>query len=269
MNLTTYDSVLRCVREFGQESEDRTGVGTLSLFGVTYRHSLANGFPAVTTKRLFFRGVVEELCWFLRGSSDVRELHEKNVHIWDEWMKPDGTIGPGYGTMWRSFPAPDGKNVDQISNLVEAIRKTPDSRRLLVSAWHPALVGEQALPPCHYAFQVYVRNGKLSLMWQQRSADVFLGLPFNIAEYAVLAHLLARLTGYEVGDLIGNLGDTHVYLNHLEQADLQLSRAPMPLPTIELSDRIDKDFDLRCLCAEDVRLVGYKHHPHIEAPVAV
>lgn len=269
MHLTNYESVLRCVRDFGSPRTDRTGVGTLSLFGVTYRHNLAQGFPAVTTKRLFFRGVVEELCWFLRGSSDVTELQKRGVRIWDEWMKPDGTIGPGYGTMWRSFPSPDGKGVDQISELVDAIRKTPNSRRLLVSAWNPALVSEQALPPCHYAFQVYVHDGKLSLMWQQRSADVFLGLPFNIAEYAVLAHLLARMTGYEVGDLIGNLGDAHVYANHTEQADLMLSRAPMPLPQIELSSRIGEDFDLRDLCAEDVRLVGYKHHPHIEAPVAV
>jgi thymidylate synthase len=249
----------------GARREDRTGTGTLSLFGRQMRFDLAQGFPLLTTKKVHFRSIVLELAWFLRGSTNVRWLQERGCSIWDEWADADGELGPVYGRQWRSWAAPDGRVIDQIAALIEGLTSNPDSRRHIVTAWNPAEVGAMALPPCHCLFQFYVAGGRLSCQLYQRSADVFLGLPFNIASYALLTHLLAKVTDLAPGDLVITLGDAHLYLNHLEQARRQIARPPWPFPTLRLADT----FDLYALEETDASLEGYRAHPAIRAPIAV
>ena len=250
----------------GTKKTDRTGTGTLSVFGHQMRFDLAEGFPMVTTKKLHLKSIVHELLWFLAGDTNIRYLKENGVRIWDEWADENGDLGPVYGYQWRSWPAPDGRSIDQIAKLLDMIRTTPDSRRLMVSAWNPALVDEMALPPCHALFQFYVADGKLSCQLYQRSADVFLGVPFNIASYALLTMMVAQVTGYEPGDFVHSFGDAHLYTNHLEQAREQLSRAPRALPTMTLNPDVKDLFAFRF---EDFTLTGYDPHPHIKAAVAV
>jgi thymidylate synthase len=260
-----YLDLLRHVLDNGVEKGDRTGTGTLSVFGYQSRYDLREGFPAVTTKKLHLRSVVGELIWFLSGSTNVKWLHENNISIWDEWADADGELGPVYGYQWRSWPTPDGRHVDQIAGVIESIKKNPDSRRHIVNAWNVADVDTMALPPCHTMFQFYVAEGRLSCQLYQRSADIFLGVPFNIASYALLTHLVAQQTGLEVGDFVHTLGDAHLYLNHLDQARLQLTREPRPLPTLKLTPRDSIDsYEIA-----DVELVGYDPHPAIKAPIAV
>jgi len=261
-----YLALLRHVREHGVRKSDRTGTGTLSVFGWQTRFDLGLGFPLLTTKRLHLRSIVHELLWFLRGETNLRYLHENGVTIWDEWADPQGELGPIYGHQWRSWPTCEGGGVDQISEVVDQIRRTPDSRRLIVSAWNVADLPKMALPPCHLLFQFYVAEGRLSCQLYQRSADVFLGVPFNIASYALLTMMVAQAAGLRPGDFVHTLGDAHLYLNHLEQADLQLGREPRPLPQIRLNPAVRSVFDFRF---EDVELIGYDPHPHIRAPVAV
>ena len=261
-----YLDLMRRIRADGVAKGDRTGTGTLSVFGHQMRFDLAHGFPLVTTKKMFVKGIVHELLWFLSGSTNVRYLQERGVHIWDEWANEHGELGPVYGSQWRSWPAPDGGTIDQISKVVEQIKKSPDSRRLIVSAWNVAEVDSMALPPCHTLFQFYVANGKLSCQLYQRSADVFLGVPFNIASYALLTMLMAQVTGLEAGEFIHTLGDAHLYMNHLEQADEQLTRTPFPLPRIEINPAVKHIF---AFTYEDFRLRDYKSHPAIKAPIAV
>jgi thymidylate synthase len=260
-----YLELLRHVLDHGVEKTDRTGTGTLSVFGHQSRYDLRAGFPAVTTKKLQLRSVVGELIWFLSGSTNVKWLHENNIGIWDEWADANGELGPVYGYQWRSWPTPDGRNVDQIAAVIESIRTKPDSRRHIVNAWNVADVDDMALPPCHTMFQFYVAEGRLSCQLYQRSADIFLGVPFNIASYALLTHMIAQQTGLEVGDFVHTLGDAHIYLNHLEQVKLQLTREPRPLPTLALTrrDSID-DYQI-----SDVVLENYDPHPWIKAPIAV
>jgi thymidylate synthase len=249
----------------GVEKGDRTGTGTLSVFGHQARYDLTAGFPAVTTKKLHLRSVVGELIWFLSGSTNVKWLQENGISIWDEWADADGELGPVYGYQWRSWPTPDGRHIDQLAKVIESIKANPDSRRHIVTAWNVADVDEMALPPCHMMFQFYVADGRLSCQLYQRSADIFLGVPFNIASYALLTHMVAQQTGLEVGDFVHTLGDAHLYLNHVEQAKLQLSREPRPLPTLELTPRDSIDgYEIA-----DVQLVGYDPHPGIKAPIAV
>jgi thymidylate synthase len=249
----------------GVEKGDRTGTGTLSVFGHQARYDLTAGFPAVTTKKLHLRSVVGELIWFLSGSTNVKWLQENGISIWDEWADADGELGPVYGYQWRSWPTPDGRHIDQLAKVIESIKTNPDSRRHIVSAWNVADVDEMALPPCHMMFQFYVADGRLSCQLYQRSADIFLGVPFNIASYALLTHMVAQQTGLEVGDFVHTLGDAHLYLNHVEQAKLQLTREPRPLPTLELTPRDSIDgYEIA-----DVQLVGYDPHPGIKAPIAV
>jgi thymidylate synthase len=249
----------------GVEKGDRTGTGTLSVFGHQARYDLTAGFPAVTTKKLHLRSVVGELIWFLSGSTNVKWLQENGISIWDEWADADGELGPVYGYQWRSWPTPDGRHIDQLAKVIESIKTNPDSRRHIVTAWNVADVDEMALPPCHMMFQFYVADGRLSCQLYQRSADIFLGVPFNIASYALLTHMVAQQTGLEVGDFVHTLGDAHLYLNHVEQAKLQLSREPRPLPTLELTPRDSIDgYEIA-----DVQLVGYDPHPGIKAPIAV
>ena len=258
------DLVQRILSE-GTAKGDRTGTGTLSVFGHQMRFDLAEGFPAVTTKKLHVHAVVGELLWFLRGDTNVRWLQERGITIWDEWADENGDLGPVYGSQWRSWPTPDGGHVDQIARVVESIRTNPDSRRHLVSAWNVAEVDDMALPPCHTMFQFYVADGRLSCQLYQRSADVFLGVPFNIASYALLTHMVAQVADLEVGDFVHTLGDAHLYLNHLDQARLQLTREPRPLPTLQLAPRTRlEDYEL-----SDVVLAGYDPHPLIKAPIAV
>ena len=260
-----YEDLLRDVLEHGTPKEDRTGTGTLSVFGRQLRYDLSKGFPVVTTKRVHLKSVVGELLWFLSGSSNVKWLQDNGIRIWNEWADEDGELGPVYGVQWRSWPGPDGVGIDQMSELVEAIKTNPDSRRLIVSAWNVSQLPDMALMPCHAFFQVYVADGKLSLQLYQRSADLFLGVPFNIASYALLTHMLAQQTGLAVGDFIWTGGDCHIYSNHLEQVREQLSREPYPFPELELvpaRSLFDYDFD-------SVRVPGYEHHPAIKAPVAV
>jgi thymidylate synthase len=264
--MESYLALLRDVRRNGVRKSDRTGVGTLSVFGRQLRFDLAAGFPAVTTKRLHWKAVLHELLWFLRGDTNVGYLHEHGVTIWDDWADAEGELGPIYGAQWRSWPAPDGSTVDQMSQVIDEIKKNPDSRRLIVSAWNPAEIARMALPPCHVMFQFYVAGGRLSCQLYQRSADLFLGVPFNIASYALLTRMVAQVTGLEPGDFVHTFGDAHLYLNHLEQADLQLSRATYPAPRLELAPGVRSLFDFR---AEHVRLVDYRSHPAIPAPVAV
>ncbi len=261
-----YLDLMRHVRENGVRKEDRTGTGTLSVFGYQMRFDLAEGFPVVTTKKLHLRSIIHELLWFLRGETNLRYLHENGVTIWDEWADEAGDLGPIYGHQWRSWPTPDGGTIDQIAQVVEQLRNNPDSRRIIVSAWNVADLERMALPPCHAFFQFYVAEGRLSCQLYQRSADIFLGVPFNIASYALLTLMMAQVTGLRPGEFIHTLGDAHLYLNHLEQADLQLSREPYPLPRMVINPQVREIFDFRF---EDFELQEYCCHPHIKAPVAV
>ncbi|MEL7938012.1 thymidylate synthase [Pseudomonas delhiensis] len=261
-----YLDLMRHVREHGTFKSDRTGTGTYSVFGHQMRFDLGEGFPLVTTKKCHLKSIVHELLWFLKGSTNIAYLKENGVSIWDEWADENGELGPVYGYQWRSWPAPDGRHIDQIANLMTMLKNNPDSRRLIVSAWNPALIDEMALPPCHALFQFYVADGKLSCQLYQRSADIFLGVPFNIASYALLTLMVAQVAGLQPGDFIWTGGDCHLYANHLEQADLQLTREPLPLPTMKLNPAVKDLFDFRF---EDFELVGYEAHPHIKAPVAV
>ena len=261
-----YLDLMRHVLEHGVRKEDRTGTGTLSVFGHQMRFDLAQGFPLLTTKKLHLRSIIHELLWFLRGDSNVRYLHEHGVTIWDEWADANGELGPIYGCQWRSWPAPDGRHVDQIRQVLELIRNDPDSRRILVSAWNVGELDRMALPPCHVLFQFYVAEGRLSCQLYQRSADIFLGVPFNIASYALLTRMVAQVAGLAPGEFIHTLGDAHLYRNHCEQARLQLTREPRPLPQINVNPRVD---DLFAFQFEDFELVNYDPHPHIKAPVAV
>ena len=261
-----YLDMMRLVRETGARKEDRTGTGTLSVFGHQMRFDLSRGFPLVTTKKLHLRSIIHELLWFLSGDSNIRYLKENGVSIWDEWADEDGDLGPIYGVQWRSWPTPDGGSIDQVAQVVRQIRETPDSRRILLSAWNVAEIDNMALPPCHCLFQFYVADGKLSCQLYQRSCDIFLGVPFNIASYALLTHMLAQQTDLGVGDFVWTGGDCHLYLNHLEQADEQLAREPLPLPTLAIRRRPDSIFDYRF---EDFEILNYESHPHIKAAVAV
>ncbi|STO12233.1 Thymidylate synthase [[Flavobacterium] thermophilum] len=264
--LRQYLQLLEDILENGVEKEDRTGVGTLSVFGRQLRFNLQDGFPLVTTKKLHIRSIIYELLWFLKGDTNVRYLQENGVTIWDEWADENGDLGPIYGAQWRSWKGADGKTIDQIAWVVEEIKRNPHSRRLLVSAWNVAELDEMKLPPCHYAFQFYVANGRLSCMWQQRSVDTFLGLPFNIASYALLTHMIAQQCDLDVGELIFTGGDVHLYKNHLEQAKLQLTREPRPLPKLVIKRKPPSIFDYEY---DDFEIVGYDPHPAIKAPVAV
>jgi thymidylate synthase len=261
-----YLDLLRHVRDHGTAKSDRTGTGTMSVFGHQMRFDLAEGFPLVTTKKLHLKSIIHELIWFLAGDTNTAYLKANGVSIWDEWADANGDLGPVYGKQWRSWAAPDGRIVDQIGQAVETIRTNPDSRRIIVSAWNPADIPAMALAPCHCLFQFYVANGRLSCQLYQRSADVFLGVPFNIASYAALTMMMAQVTGLEPGEFVHTFGDAHLYLNHLEQADLQLSRTPRPLPRLEINPDVRSIFEFRY---EDFKLVGYDPHPHIKAPVAV
>lgn len=261
-----YLDLMRHVRDNGLRRTDRTGTGTISIFGYQMRFDLAEGFPVVTTKKLHLRSIIHELLWFLKGDTNIRYLKENGVSIWDEWADENGDLGPVYGSQWRSWPAPNGQKIDQISNVIEQIRRNPDSRRLIVSAWNPAEVDNMALPPCHSLFQFYVSDGKLSCQLYQRSADILLGVPFNIASYALLTLMIAQVCDLEPGDFIHTFGDAHLYLNHLEQVDLQLSREPYPLPTMTLNPEIRSVFDFTY---DDITLNDYQSHPAIKAPIAV
>jgi len=261
-----YLELMRRVRTEGVRKTDRTGRGTLSIFGHQMRFDLARGFPLVTTKKLHVKSIIHELIWFLRGDTNIAYLKENGVSIWDEWADENGDLGPIYGKQWRSWAAPDGRTIDQIADAVELLRTNPDSRRIIVSAWNPADLPQMALAPCHCLFQFYVADGRLSCQLYQRSADVFLGVPFNIASYALLTLMVAQVTGLQPGEFIHTFGDAHLYLNHLEQADLQLTRTPRPLPTMRLNPEVKDIFAFRY---EDFELIGYDPHPHIKAPVAV
>ena len=260
-----YLDLLRATRQQGVYKADRTGTGTYSLFGWQMRFDLAEGFPLVTSKKVHLRSIIHELLWFLKGDTNIQYLRDNKVTIWDEWADEQGNLGPVYGAQWRSWPSPDGP-IDQIAGLLEQIRKNPDSRRLIVTAWNPAEIGRMALPPCHCLFQFYVADGRLSCQLYQRSADVFLGVPFNIASYALLTLMIAQVTGLEPGHFVHSFGDVHLYANHLEQADLQLSRPPRPLPVMRLNPAVT---DLFAFTYEDFTLTGYDPHPAIAAPVAV
>lgn len=261
-----YHDLLERLLADGAEKHDRTGTGTLSVFGHQMRFDLARGFPLVTTKKLHLKSIVHELLWFLSGDTNIKYLNDHGVTIWNEWADAKGDLGPVYGRQWRSWTAPDGRVIDQISDVVDAIRRNPDSRRLIVSAWNPADVDRMALPPCHCLFQFYVAKGRLSCQLYQRSADVFLGVPFNIASYALLTMMVARVTGLEPGEFVHTFGDAHLYLNHIAQARLQLTRAPRALPTMTLNPAVSDLFAFRY---EDFTLTGYDPHPHIKAEVAV
>ncbi|MFJ6042526.1 thymidylate synthase [Brachybacterium paraconglomeratum] len=263
---TPYEDLLREVLETGHAKGDRTGTGTRSLFGKQIRYDLSQGFPLVTTKRVHTRSIIVELLWFLRGDTNIGYLHEHDVTIWDEWADENGDLGPVYGAQWRSWPTPDGGVIDQITDVVEQIRSNPDSRRLIVSAWNPADIPQMALAPCHALFQFEVHDGKLSCQLYQRSADLFLGVPFNIASYALLTHMVAQQTDLEVGDFVWTGGDCHIYDNHVEQVERQLSREPYPYPELRLNRRPDSILEYE---PEDIEIVGYQHHPGIKAPVAV
>jgi len=261
-----YLDLMRHVRDNGVRKEDRTGTGTVSVFGHQMRFDLAQGFPLVTTKKLHLRSIIHELLWFLQGDTNIRYLKENGVSIWDDWADEKGDLGPVYGYQWRSWPTPSGEPIDQISQLVEQIKNNPDSRRLMVTAWNPADVESMALPPCHCLFQFYVAEGRLSCQLYQRSADIFLGVPFNIASYALLVLMIAQVTGLRPGEFVHTFGDAHLYSNHLEQVNTQLSREPLALPTMKLNPDIDSVFGFKY---EDFELCGYESHPHIKAPVAV
>lgn len=261
-----YHQLLRHILKNGQEKSDRTGVGTLSCFGYQMRFDLSKGFPLITTKKIHLKSVIYELLWFLKGDTNIGYLNDHGVRIWNEWADENGELGPVYGYQWRSWPAPNGQHIDQISKVVDQIRNNPNSRRHIVSAWNPALVDEMALPPCHALFQFYVADGKLSCQLYQRSADSFLGVPFNIASYALLTLMMAQVTGLKPGEFVHTFGDVHLYNNHLEQAKLQLSRTPRALPQMKLNPKINNLFDFDF---EDFTLENYDPHPHIKAQVAV
>ena len=261
-----YLDLMERVLADGVEKRDRTGTGTLSVFGHQIRFDLSEGFPLVTTKKLHVKSIIHELLWFLRGDTNVRSLNDHGVTIWDDWADTEGELGPVYGKQWRSWPTPDGGSIDQITQVLDAIRRNPDSRRLIVSAWNPADVEHMALPPCHCLFQFYVAEGRLSCQLYQRSADVFLGVPFNIASYALLTMMVAQVCGLKAGDFIHTFGDAHLYLNHMEQAHLQLSRPPRPLPRLHINPDMKDLFAFRY---EDFTIEGYEPHPHIKAAVAV
>ena len=261
-----YLDLLRHVRTHGTRKEDRTGTGTLSVFGHQMRFDLAAGFPVVTTKKLHLRSIIHELLWFIRGDTNVKYLRDHGVSIWDEWADANGDLGPVYGKQWRSWPTADGCSIDQLSAVIAQIKRNPDSRRLIVSAWNVAEIEHMALPPCHLLFQFYVANGKLSCQLYQRSADIFLGVPFNIASYALLTRMIAQVCELQSGDFVHTLGDAHVYLNHIEQADTQLSRTTFPLPTLKINPDVRSIFDFKY---EDFELADYQCHPAIKAPVAV
>lgn len=261
-----YHDLMRHVLEYGTPKQDRTGTGTLSVFGYQMRFDLAEGFPMVTTKKLHLKSIVHELLWFLAGDTNIKYLKDNGVSIWDEWADAHGDLGPVYGHQWRSWACADGRTVDQIKNVVEDIKTNPDSRRLIVSAWNVGEIPKMALPPCHAFFQFYVAEGKLSCQLYQRSADIFLGVPFNIASYALLTLMVAQVTGLKPGDFVHTFGDAHLYTNHIEQTKLQLSRDFKPLPEIHLNPHVKSLFDFKF---EDFELVGYEPHPHIKAPVAV
>ena len=261
-----YLSLMREVRETGVRKEDRTGTGTLSKFGHQMRFDLSEGFPVVTTKKLHLRSIIYELLWFLRGDSNIAYLKEHGVSIWDEWADAQGELGPIYGVQWRSWPTPGGGHIDQVAQIVRQIRETPDSRRIMLSAWNVADIENMALPPCHCLFQFWVAEGRLSCQLYQRSCDIFLGVPFNIASYALLTHMLAQQTDLKVGDFVWTGGDCHLYLNHIEQADEQLQRAPLPLPRLAIKRRPPSMFDYEY---EDFEILNYEAHPHIKAAVAV
>lgn len=261
-----YHDLMRRVLETGTKKEDRTGTGTLSVFGHQMRFDLSEGFPLVTTKKVHLRSIIHELLWFLKGDTNIAYLKENGVSIWDEWADENGDLGPVYGAQWRSWPTKDGHTIDQISNVVERIKTNPDDRRLIVSAWNVGEIPKMALPPCHAFFQFYVADGKLSCQLYQRSADIFLGVPFNIASYALLTMMVAQVTGLKPGEFVHTFGDAHLYSNHLEQAREQLSREAYPLPEMHLNPHVTNIFDFKF---EDFELVGYEAHPHIKAPVAV
>ena len=262
---TPYEDLLRHVLDTGTAKSDRTGTGTTSIFGHQMRFDLADGFPLITTKKVHLKSIVYELLWFLRGESNAKWLQERGVSIWDEWAAPDGELGPVYGVQWRSWPTPSGEHIDQISQVIDTLRTNPDSRRMIVSSWNVGEIPQMALPPCHAFVQFYVADGKLSCQLYQRSADLFLGVPFNIASYALLTHMVAAQTGLGVGDFIWTGGDCHIYDNHREQVSEQLSREPYPYPELKLGRR-DSIFDYEF---EDIEIVDYRHHPAIKAPVAV
>jgi thymidylate synthase len=261
-----YLDLMRHVLEHGHQKSDRTGTGTVSVFGYQMRFDLAQGFPLVTTKKCHLKSIIHELLWFLKGETNIRYLKENGVTIWDEWADENGNLGPVYGSQWRSWPTPDGRHIDQISQVVEQIRKTPDSRRLIVSAWNVGEIEKMKLPPCHAFFQFYVADGKLSCQLYQRSADIFLGVPFNIASYALLTMMMAQVCELKVGDFVHTLGDAHLYSNHMDQTREQLSREPRPLPTMKINPDVTNIFDFKF---EDFTLEGYDPHPAIKAPVAV
>ena len=264
--MKAYLELMQYVLDHGTDKADRTGTGTRSVFGYQMRFDLAQGFPLLTTQKLHLRSIVHELLWFLAGDTNIRYLQDNGVRIWDEWADENGDLGPVYGYQWRSWPAPDGRHIDQISGLLDMIRRNPDSRRLIVSAWNPALVDDMALPPCHCLFQFYVADGKLSCQLYQRSADVFLGVPFNIASYALLTLMVAKVTGLQPGEFVHTFGDAHLYSNHFEQARLQLQREPRALPVMKLNPAVTDLFAFRF---EDFTLEGYDPHPHIKAEVSV
>ncbi len=261
-----YLDLMRHVLENGAIKEDRTGTGTRSVFGYQMRFDLSQGFPLVTTKKCHLRSIIHELLWFIAGDTNIKYLQEHGVKIWDEWADENGDLGPVYGEQWRSWRTADGQVIDQLSNVIEQIKANPDSRRLLVVAYNPGVVDQMALPPCHAFFQFYVADGKLSCQLYQRSADIFLGVPFNIASYALLTMMIAQVCDLEVGEFVHTLGDAHLYSNHIEQTELQLSRAPYPLPQMKLNPNVKSVFDFKF---EDFELVGYKAHPHIKGVVAV
>ena len=261
-----FHELMRHVLDHGAKKSDRTGTGTLSVFGHQMRFDLSEGFPLVTTKKLHLKSIVYELLWFLSGNTSNQWLKERGVSIWDEWAAPDGDLGPVYGYQWRSWPAPNGQHIDQIKEIIQTIKTNPDSRRIIVSAWNVADIPKMALAPCHAFFQFYVADGKLSCQLYQRSADIFLGVPFNIASYALLTHMVAQQCSLDVGEFIWTGGDCHLYSNHLEQVELQLSRKPYSLPQLKIHRKPDSIFDYQF---EDFEIVGYESHPHIKAPVAV
>jgi thymidylate synthase len=261
-----YHDLMRHVLEHGVKKEDRTGTGTISVFGYQMRYNLAEGFPLLTTKKLHTKSIIHELLWFLKGDTNIKYLKDNGVRIWDEWADADGNLGPVYGYQWRNWPTPDGKHIDQISQVIDMIKNNPDSRRLIVSAWNVADINNMKLPPCHAFFQFYVANGKLSCQLYQRSADIFLGVPFNIASYAVLMMMVAQVCDLQLGDFVHTLGDAHLYSNHIEQAKLQLTRDFRPLPTMKINPNVKSIFDFKI---EDFTLENYDPHPHIKAEVAV
>ncbi|OGT71892.1 MAG: thymidylate synthase [Gammaproteobacteria bacterium RIFCSPLOWO2_12_47_11] len=261
-----YLDLMRHVKDHGVRKEDRTGTGTLSVFGYQMRFDISEKFPAVTTKKLHFKSIIHELIWFLKGETNIKYLKDNKVTIWDEWADEKGDLGPVYGSQWRSWHTPDGHTIDQISQVIDQIKKNPDSRRLIVSAWNVSEIEKMALAPCHALYQFYVANGKLSCQMYQRSADIFLGVPFNIASYALLTLMIAQVCGLKPGEFVHTLGDAHLYRNHLEQVDTQLSREPLPLPVMKINPDVKSIFDFKY---EDFELVGYQSHPAISAPIAV